>query len=295
MYNKGYSFPGKRESSLKNLRRWFKNLPTFPNHPPFRALLALGTLALVALACLGEAPLSTQESSTQTSIIPAVEASPAPAEPTLTPTLRPISGAACLPDHERLPAELVKVTDGDTIQVKLNGELVKVRYIGVDTPESDEPLGPNASDFNANLLEGSQLILIRDQSEVDPFGRMLAYVISNNHFVNYELVRAGWAISKAYPPDTACLAIFDEAQSLAQVDGLGLWVPLPTLTPGLRSDGISLTPAGNCDPSYPGVCIPPGPPYLNCPDITQRNFQVIAPDPHKFDLDGDGIGCEEQP
>jgi hypothetical protein len=50
--------------------------------------------------------------------------------------------------------------------------------------------------------------------------------------------------------------------------------------------------AGNCDPSYPGVCIPPAPPDLDCKDVPYRRFQVLPPDPHSFDRDGDGIGCE---
>ena len=51
-------------------------------------------------------------------------------------------------------------------------------------------------------------------------------------------------------------------------------------------------PPPNCDPSYPTVCIPPPPPDLDCPDIPYRNFQVLPPDPHNFDGDNDGIGCE---
>jgi hypothetical protein len=47
-----------------------------------------------------------------------------------------------------------------------------------------------------------------------------------------------------------------------------------------------------CDPSYPGQCIPPAPPDLNCSDIAARNFPVIGADPHNFDTDNDGIGCE---
>jgi hypothetical protein len=50
--------------------------------------------------------------------------------------------------------------------------------------------------------------------------------------------------------------------------------------------------AGNCDPAYPSVCIPPPPPDLDCADITFRRFTVLPPDPHHFDGDGNGIGCE---
>jgi len=49
---------------------------------------------------------------------------------------------------------------------------------------------------------------------------------------------------------------------------------------------------GNCDGSYPDVCIPKAPPDLDCDDITHRNFRVEGSDPHRFDGDADGIGCE---
>jgi hypothetical protein len=49
---------------------------------------------------------------------------------------------------------------------------------------------------------------------------------------------------------------------------------------------------GNCDPAYPTVCIAPAPPDLDCPDISYRNFKVLNPDPHRFDADHDGVGCE---
>lgn len=49
---------------------------------------------------------------------------------------------------------------------------------------------------------------------------------------------------------------------------------------------------GNCDPAYPTVCIPPPPPDLDCVDIAFRRFTVLAPDPHHFDGDHNGIGCE---
>jgi hypothetical protein len=48
-----------------------------------------------------------------------------------------------------------------------------------------------------------------------------------------------------------------------------------------------------CDVSYPTLCIPPAPPDLNCKDIVERNFPVLPPDPHGFDGDHDGIGCED--
>ena len=50
--------------------------------------------------------------------------------------------------------------------------------------------------------------------------------------------------------------------------------------------------SADCDPAYPNDCIPSPPPVLNCDDIEERRFVVVPPDPHGFDGDGDGIGCE---
>ncbi|MFA5565993.1 MAG: HNH endonuclease family protein [Acidimicrobiia bacterium] len=48
----------------------------------------------------------------------------------------------------------------------------------------------------------------------------------------------------------------------------------------------------HCDPAYPDICVPPYPPDLNCKDIPHKRFRVLPPDPHGFDRDKDGIGCE---
>jgi hypothetical protein len=46
--------------------------------------------------------------------------------------------------------------------------------------------------------------------------------------------------------------------------------------------------------AYPDICIAPPLPDLDCKDISARNFRVLSPDPHRFDWDGDGIGCESR-
>jgi hypothetical protein len=51
-------------------------------------------------------------------------------------------------------------------------------------------------------------------------------------------------------------------------------------------------PAQNCHPSYPDFCIPPPPPDLDCEDVNGSDFTVLPPDPHRFDREGDGLGCE---
>jgi micrococcal nuclease len=70
---------------------------------------------------------------------------------------------------------------------------------------------------------------------------------------------------------------------------------IPTDTP-LPEPTWTWTPepqTGNCDPAYPDFCIAPPPPDLNCKDLApHKKFRVLPPDPHGFDKDGDGIGCE---
>jgi hypothetical protein len=74
--------------------------------------------------------------------------------------------------------------------------------------------------------------------------------------------------------------------------------PLPSPPAAVPNPPVSVpvppaAPGNACDPAYPGVCIPPSPPDLDCGDITFRRFQVLPPDPHRFDgSDNDGLGCE---
>ena len=70
-------------------------------------------------------------------------------------------------------------------------------------------------------------------------------------------------------------------QRAARAEGLGLWGLAPA------------TPAEvECDPAYPDVCIPSPPPDRDCGEIAYTNFTILAPDPHRFDGDKDGVGCE---
>ena len=58
------------------------------------------------------------------------------------------------------------------------------------------------------------------------------------------------------------------------------------------SDNQEISSDNNCDASYPDFCIPSPPPDLNCADMSQKRFTVSGSDPHGFDRDGDGVGCE---
>jgi hypothetical protein len=84
-------------------------------------------------------------------------------------------------------------------------------------------------------------------------------------------------------PDKPCPPGYARADDDETGACLPINTPTPTPTP---------TPGGNCDPSYSDKCIPSPPPDLDCNDISFRNFKVIGSDPHGFDRDSDGIGCE---
>ncbi|KKR49645.1 MAG: WD40 domain protein beta Propeller [Candidatus Curtissbacteria bacterium GW2011_GWA1_40_16] len=62
--------------------------------------------------------------------------------------------------------------------------------------------------------------------------------------------------------------------------------PSPTTQPNSSSA------RSGCDSSYPTVCIAPPPPDLDCKDVSYKRFKVLPPDPHNFDGNHDGVGCE---
>jgi len=129
--------------------------------------------------------------------------------------------------------KVARVIDGDTIQIE-GGQ--KVRYIGMDTPESVDPrkpvqcFGKEATTKNRELVSGRQVRLERDVSNTDKYHRLLryVYVLSNKPggqelFVNLELVQQGFAHAATFPPDVKYQDIFLQAQSQARQENRGLW------------------------------------------------------------------------
>ncbi len=120
-------------------------------------------------------------------------------------------------------ARVIRVIDGDTITIE-GGH--RVRYIGIDTPETyprQEAYGIEAWQANRQLVEGKKVRLERDVSETDRYGRLLRYVYIDSVFVNAELVRAGLARAKAYPPDTKYQGYLEELEAEAREAGRGIW------------------------------------------------------------------------
>lgn len=211
----------------------------------------------------------------------------------IIPTQAPVAS-----NTQAVEALVVHVVDGDTIDVNLGGKIYRVRYIGVDTPETVHPsqpvecMGREASAFNKQLVEGKIVRLEKDISETAKYGRLLRYVYVGDIFVNVELVRQGLAHVSTYPPDVKYQDVFLQLQREARDAGRGLWSGACEVFAAPTATVIVAPPSGNCEASYPDVCIPPYPPDLDCGDIPFRRFQVIGADPHRFDGDKDGIGCE---
>lgn len=120
-------------------------------------------------------------------------------------------------------ATLVRVTDGDTIVVEMGGQTYRVRYIGMDTPESGQYGFGQATEANRRLLANGPLRLEKDISETDQYGRLLRYVFAGDVFVNAELVRLGYAYADTWPPDVKYSDRFLQFQREAREAGRGLW------------------------------------------------------------------------
>lgn len=117
-------------------------------------------------------------------------------------------------------AKVIRVIDGDTIVIEGG---YHVRYIGIDAPEKGEPYYLEAKQYNEQLVLGKRIQMEKDVSERDNFGRLLRYVYASGVFVNAEMVRNGYALAKAYLPDTKYQKYLAEMENEAKQLHKGLW------------------------------------------------------------------------
>lgn len=143
---------------------------------------------------------------------------------------------AATPPADAERAVVVAVTDGDTIRIDRGaGVAERLRYIGIDTPETVhpsepvEPWGPEASAANRRLVADRQVLLERDVSDRDRYDRLLRYVWVEQpdgwHMVNAELVALGLAEVRAYEPDTRHDAWLRQVEDVARAAGRGIHGP----------------------------------------------------------------------
>jgi micrococcal nuclease len=117
---------------------------------------------------------------------------------------------------------VTEVVDGDTFYLG-NGD--KVRMLGINTPESGRPYAQEATDFLTNMILGKEVTLVNDSKngDSDSYGRLLAHVYVNDTFVNYEIIKAGYAFWYPYTSGTDLDAEYEAAQAFASNNTVGLW------------------------------------------------------------------------
>jgi micrococcal nuclease len=284
--------------------------------------------------------------------------------------LTPISAAVDTGARSfRLKALVIRVRDGDTIQVRLvSGRRQPVRLIGIAAPDRGWCYSATAARRARSLALGRRVSLIGDPTQRvrDGYGRLLAYVMIGRRDLGRSLLAGGYAYLYAPGGTFARIRSYRARERPARRKRLGLWSacrpaiaapespsspptlpppppappappttpppeppaspspapspePAPAPGPADCGDGIDndsdgaidypadpgcsdstdrseFTDAPDCHPSYPTLCIPPPPPELNCDELLDRDFtvrhDVADPDPHRFDPDRNGIGCE---
>ena len=158
----------------------------------------------------------------------ATDASPSDTAATSAGSAQAASGSAqATSAFER--AQVVRVVDGDTLIVNLDGAQERIRLIGLDAPESvspdasrNTPEGAEASAYTKGALPpGTTVYLQKDVSETDDYGRLLRYVwleVPTNandpaevreKMFNAILIASGHAQAKRYPPDTRYTEVFE--------------------------------------------------------------------------------------
>lgn len=158
--------------------------------------------------------------------------------PPVTNTITTAPSASATPNSTNIANvaqkyTVVKVSDGDTIRVKLGEEKEQtVRLLGVDTPETVDPrktvqcFGKEASAFVKQQLEGKEVTLELDstQGDVDKYNRMLRYVyLTDGTFFNLKLLQEGYATEYTYQKPYKFQKGFKAAELAAKEEGKGFW------------------------------------------------------------------------
>ena len=145
-----------------------------------------------------------------------------------------VNGVAGLLPATYSENQVVKVVDGDTIDVYQGGKTQRVRLIGVDTPEVADPrkpvqcFGREASSETKRLVQGKTVRLVADtsQDDTDKYGRLLRYVyLPDGTFVNRDLIANGYAFEYTFRVPYQYQQQFMAAENAARRSDKGLWSP----------------------------------------------------------------------
>ena len=229
-----------------------------------------------------EKPKQTESTYQVTPKSPSPQLIPQPSLESITPqssfSLQDCSGVA-----RCIIGKVTQVIDGDTI--KVDGQ--SIRFALSSAPELHEFGGDTAREFIEEICPvGSTVLVDEDDGQTQgSYGRIIGVIYCNEVNLNEELVDSGLGYLSTGFCDKSEFAnnnwtIKHGCDSSDSKSIISVPEPRETQT------------QNNCDPSYPDFCIPFSPPDLDCKDISQKKFTVLSPDPHRFDSDKDGIGCE---
>jgi micrococcal nuclease len=213
-------------------------------------------------------------------------------------------GSPAAADHTS-SCTVASVVDGDTFDCT---DGTRVRLLQINTPELSECGGQwaKAALENIFLTPGRQVRLDYDGVTEDRYGRHLAAPIvigtdGNEYNISIVMAYVGLARAAYYGDNDKYLDWANASEGWARAAQWNMWAPGGPFNGGINCGDAILppsthpptpTPGDGCAPSYPDVCIPQPPPDLDCPQISHRNFRVVGSDPHRFDGDHDGVGCE---
>ena len=195
----------------------------------------------------------------------------------------PPKAIECTGDAKCITEEITKIVDGDTIYTAN----YKIRLSLTNTPEKNEPGFQEATLFTAMHCPVGSMITV-DQDDLQPYDiydRMLGKVYCESGILNEILLNNGHGVISTQYCDTSEFSREEWAQNYGCVK-VQESKQVPKEVPKTIQSNE------NCDTSYPDVCISPYPPDLDCGQIPYADFKVLQPDPHGFDRDNDGIGCE---
>ncbi len=119
-------------------------------------------------------------------------------------------------------ARVEKVIDGDTVDL---ADGTRIRLIGINTPELEQPYYEEATEFTRSLLEGREVGLEFDIEQKDQHDRTLAYLWIGDQLANYVIVRSGWANNLSIQPNVKYEVYIEQAQEKAAAAGIGIWQP----------------------------------------------------------------------
>ncbi|MGH7164214.1 MAG: thermonuclease family protein [Nitrospiraceae bacterium] len=160
-------------------------------------------------------------------------------------------------------ARVAKVFDGDTV---LLADGRKVRYLGINTPEYQEPFYLKAKRVNEKLVLGKEVRLEFDEERADGHERLLAYVYAGDQFVNARLVEAGLAHAFFVGPSLKCNDLLLRLQAEAKQRKVGMW------SSRARAKDLKITSVHPLDPAEPDLYAP----YVRITNLSEGAIRLAG-------------------